>query len=83
MPGFGIAGYKLVALTSTTVGRRRVFADDVLQCPCGGRRSVIAVVADPALARTLLTTLGLPNEPATFATARDPPQVELAWDEAS
>ena len=62
---------------------RRVFADDVLQCPCGGRRSVIAVVADPTLARTLLTALGLPNEPATFATARDPPQVELAWDDGS
>jgi hypothetical protein len=62
---------------------RRVFADDVLQCPCGGRRSVIAVVADPTIARTLLTALGLPNEPATFAPARDPPQVELAWDEAS
>jgi hypothetical protein len=44
---------------------------------------VIAVVADPTIARTLLTALGLPNEPATFAPARDPPQVELAWDEAS
>jgi hypothetical protein len=62
---------------------RRVFADDVLQCPCGGRRSVIAIVANPAIARTLLTALGLPNEPATFAPARDPPQVELAWDEDS
>jgi hypothetical protein len=59
---------------------RRVFADDVLQCSCGGRRSVIAVVTDPTLARTLLTALGLL---ATFALARDPPQVELAWDEAS
>ena len=36
---------------------RRVFADDVLQCPCGGRRSVLAVVTDPAIARTLLTLL--------------------------
>jgi hypothetical protein len=62
---------------------RRVFADDVLQCPCGGRRSVIAVVANPTMARTLLVALGRPNEPATFAPARAPPQVELAWDEAS
>lgn len=65
---------------------RRVFADDVLQCPCGGRRSVIGVVTDPALARTLLTTLGLASEPVTFAPARDPPQadLDLAWcDEAS
>lgn len=62
---------------------RRVFADDVLQCPCGGRRSVIAVVTDPALANTLLTALGVPSAPVTFAPARSPPQAELAWDEAS
>ena len=43
---------------------RRVFADDVLQCPCGGRRSVIAVVTDPGIARTLLGVLGLAHEPA-------------------
>jgi len=60
-----------------------VFADDVLRCPCGGRRSVVAVVANPTIARTLLATLGLPAEPATFAPARDPPQTELSWDEAS
>jgi hypothetical protein len=62
---------------------RRVFADDVLRCPCGGRRSVVALVANPTIARTLLVTLGLPAEPATFAPARDPPQTELSWDEAS
>jgi hypothetical protein len=62
---------------------RRVFADDVLQCPCGGRRSVIALITEPTLARTLLTALDLPSEPVTFAPARSPPQAELAWDEAS
>jgi hypothetical protein len=62
---------------------RRVFADDVLQCPCGGRRSVIAFVTDPALTNTLLTALELPCEPVTFAPARSPPQAELAWDDAS
>jgi hypothetical protein len=60
---------------------RRVFADDVLQCPCGGRRSIIAVVADPALARTLLAAIGLTDEPPAFAPARAPPQVELAWED--
>jgi hypothetical protein len=60
---------------------RRVFADDVLHCPCGGRRSVIAVVTDPAVARTLLVALALPHQPAAFAPARDPPQVELVWDD--
>ena len=37
---------------------RRVFATDVLSCPCGGRRSVIAVVVDSALARAVLAALG-------------------------
>jgi hypothetical protein len=62
---------------------RRVFADDVLQCPCGGRRSVLAIVTDPAIARTLLVALGLPHAPAVFAPARDPPQVALEWDDPS
>jgi hypothetical protein len=60
---------------------RRVFADDVLQCACGGRRSVIAVVTDPSVARSLLVALALPHEPSAFAPARDPPQAELAWDD--
>ena len=60
---------------------RRVFAEDVLTCPCGGRRSVTAFVTDQRLASSLLASLGLPAEPATFALARDPPQAELAWDE--
>lgn len=32
---------------------------------------MIAIVADPTIALTLLTALGLPNEPAMFAPARD------------
>lgn len=60
---------------------RRVFADDVLHCPCGGRRSIIAVVTDPTIARTLLAALDLPHAPQPFAPARDPPQPDLAWDD--
>jgi hypothetical protein len=60
---------------------RRVFAEGVLLCPCGGRRSVVAFVADATRARSLLITLGLPADPATFAPARDPPQAELAWED--
>jgi hypothetical protein len=60
---------------------RRVFADDVLHCSCGGRRSVIAVITHPTIARTVLAALDLPHEPAAFAPARDPPQVEIAWDD--
>jgi hypothetical protein len=61
---------------------RRVFATDVLACPCGGRRRVIAVVVDSGRARPLLAALGLPCTPATFAPARAPPQAELWFDDA-
>jgi hypothetical protein len=44
---------------------QRVFADDVLQCPCGGRRSIVAIVTDTALARVLLAGLGLATDPVT------------------
>jgi len=55
---------------------------DVLSCPCGGRRSVVAGVVESAMARALLATLGLPCTPAMFAPARDPPQGELWLDDA-
>jgi hypothetical protein len=60
---------------------RRVFATDVLSCPCGGRRSVVAVVVDSAIARAVLAPLGLPCTPATFTPARDPPQAAFWFDD--
>jgi hypothetical protein len=62
---------------------RRVFAADVLARPCGGRRRVVAVVVDSAIARALLAARGLPCTPATFAPARAPPQATLWFDDAS
>jgi hypothetical protein len=44
-----------------------VFAQYVLQCACGGRRTVVAFVADATLTRSLLTSLGLPAEPVLTA----------------
>jgi len=44
---------------------------------------VIAVVVDSALVRAVLAALGLPCTPATFAPARDPPQAEFWFDDAS
>jgi hypothetical protein len=41
----------------------RVFAQDVLACPCGGRRAVTASVVDTQLARSVLTALGPPSPP--------------------
>jgi hypothetical protein len=44
---------------------------------------VIAVVTDPALARTLLAALRLPHQPTAFAPACALLQAELDWDNAS
>jgi hypothetical protein len=53
---------------------KRVFADDLLNCVCGGRRTVVAVVTDAAAARTLLDDLGLAHRPPVFAP-RGPPEL--------
>jgi hypothetical protein len=44
---------------------------------------VVAVVVDSALTRAVLAPLGLSCTPATFAPARDPPQAEFWFDDAS
>ncbi len=48
---------------------KRVFAIDVLECPCGGRRSVIAVITQPPIIRAILDCLGL----SSAGSARSPP----------
>ncbi len=52
---------------------RRGFQLDVLACECGGRRKVISVIEDVAVARRILRHLGLPAEPALFRAPRPPP----------
>ena len=42
---------------------KRVFAADVLACPCGGRRTVTAFVVNTNLAHSVLTALGWPPSP--------------------
>ncbi len=53
---------------------KRVFANDLLTCSCGGRRTVVAVVTHAASARTLLDGLGLWRRPPVF-TPRGPPEL--------
>jgi len=54
---------------------RRVFEDDVLACPCGGRRTVLSVVTNPDVARK---QLGLPpHTPRLRALPTGPPQLPL------
>lgn len=55
----------------------RVFAIDVQECPCGGRRSVIAVITDPGVIAKILHCLGL----SSTNSARSPP-IERAAPES-
>ena len=55
---------------------QRVFAEDVLACPCGGRRRVLAFITDLDVARDILAALGLPATIPTFAPARAPPNLD-------
>ncbi len=57
------------------------YLHDVLACPCGGRRTILADdpwksltrdVHDPVAIRDILHALGLPTDPPTLARARDP-----------
>ena len=49
---------------------QRVFQIDVLRCPCGGRRRVLAMIFSQASIERVLTALGLPCE----AEPRAPPR---------
>ena len=55
---------------------RRVFAIDILACPCGGRRKVIAFITNPNVARKILDHIGLPSAPPQAMLARAPPQID-------
>jgi hypothetical protein len=51
---------------------RRVYMDDVLACPCGGRRRIVADVQDRDVVVEILVHLGLDADPPPVARARDP-----------
>ena len=51
---------------------RRIYLDDVLACPCGGRRYVVAEINERDAIVAILTHLGLDPDPPTLARARDP-----------
>jgi hypothetical protein len=58
----------------------RIFLIDVLQCPCGGRRRLIALILDPAVVVQILKALGLPTRPPPICAARPPPGAEQDRD---
>ena len=57
----------------------KVWAVDVWQCPCGGRRKVTAIVTSRRTAEEILRNLGLlpAPPPRPVALAQAPPQLEL------
>lgn len=54
----------------------RVFLVDVLRCPCGGVRKVLAAIHDPDAIRQVLGAMGLSAEVAEWSPARGPPEQE-------
>ena len=51
---------------------RRVFLHDVLACPCGARRRIVADINEPHAIEAILGHLGLPFQAPPVARARDP-----------
>lgn len=58
--------------------QKRTFGDDVYRCSCGGRRSVVAIVTDPATIAEVLKNLGFLAPPPSLPRSQGPPQLSLA-----
>jgi hypothetical protein len=57
---------------------KRVLNIDVLACPCGGRREIIAFVTDPAVINKILLHLHLPSAPPRSCLPAHPRR-RLSW----
>jgi hypothetical protein len=51
---------------------RRVYLEDVLACPCGGRRSILVDITAPDVVVAILAHLALPTAAPPVARARSP-----------
>jgi acyl-CoA synthetase (AMP-forming)/AMP-acid ligase II len=57
---------------------KRVFAQDVLECPrCKGRMKLIATITNPIVIIAILGCVGLGARPPPLAPARPSPEPEL------
>jgi hypothetical protein len=54
---------------------KKVFAVDVLACPCGGRLRIIAFISDAAVAKRILDHLHLDSRVPPLARAQAPPDL--------
>jgi putative transposase len=60
----------------------RVFREDVLACPCGGRRVVLAYLTQPGPVKAILDHLGLPSTDPPIAPARSSEGLaEATWQD--
>ncbi len=60
----------------------RVFATDVLRCPCGGRRKVVAFIPSSREATEILERLGINATAPPLPPARVPPRQMEVFDPA-
>ena len=60
---------------------RRVFLEDVLACPCGGRRKIIAFIKEAEAVKAILESLGLPATGPPMAPARSAPCPDEGWQD--
>jgi hypothetical protein len=58
---------------------KRVFLEDVLACPCGGRRRIVSDVQARSAVVAILAHLGLPTDPPPMARARDPAELGFGF----
>jgi hypothetical protein len=58
--------------------QRRTFEAEVWECPCGGRRRVVAVISHRRTAEEVLRNLGRLPPRSPPARAQSPPQLALA-----
>ena len=55
--------------------------EDVLACPCGGRRKIIAFINEAEAVKAILESLGLPATGPPTAPARSAPCPDEGWQD--
>jgi len=61
---------------------QRVFREDVLACPCGGRWRAIAFITERTVVKAILEHLGLPTTGPPLAPARSTAPLDSApWQD--
>jgi hypothetical protein len=54
---------------------RRVFGPDLLACPCGGQRKILAAITEARVIRSILALLRMPIEAPVASQESEPPEL--------